>query len=151
LQTNHTKGSRSEPSLFSPLTLRPLTASRSSGSRDLHWLGSFIFFGIFIAAVVAQISAKVFHPLYWITIVATTTLGTTMADFADRSLGPSESDARRSDGAVEAVRGGAGRRHRLGFTLPHLIQQAIWLYVRFTLSFRDVEDLLGIRLPWGFV
>jgi hypothetical protein len=38
LQTNHTKGSRSEPSLFSPLTLRPLTASRSSGSRDLHWL-----------------------------------------------------------------------------------------------------------------
>jgi uncharacterized membrane-anchored protein len=51
-------------------------------------IGSFIFIGIFAAAVVAQISAKAFHPfLYWVTIVATTTLGTTMADFADRSLG----------------------------------------------------------------
>jgi len=51
-------------------------------------IGSFIFIGIFAAAVVAQIYAKAFHPfLYWITIVATTTLGTTMADFADRSLG----------------------------------------------------------------
>ena len=51
-------------------------------------IGSFIFIGIFAAAVVVQISAKAFHPfLYWITIVATTTLGTTMADFADRSLG----------------------------------------------------------------
>ena len=51
-------------------------------------IGSFIFIGIFAAAVVAQIFAKAFHPfLYWVTIVATTTLGTTMADFADRSLG----------------------------------------------------------------
>jgi uncharacterized membrane-anchored protein len=51
-------------------------------------IGSFIFLGIFAAAVVAQIFAKEFHPfLYWVTIVATTTLGTTMADFADRSLG----------------------------------------------------------------
>ena len=51
-------------------------------------VGSLIFIGIFAAAVAAQIAAKAFHPfLYWITIVATTTLGTTMADFADRSLG----------------------------------------------------------------
>jgi uncharacterized membrane-anchored protein len=51
-------------------------------------VGSLIFFGIFIVTVVAQIRARAFHPLlYWITIVATTTLGTTMADFADRSLG----------------------------------------------------------------
>ena len=51
-------------------------------------IGSFIFIGIFAAVVVAQIFAKAFHPfLYWVTIVATTTLGTTMADFADRSLG----------------------------------------------------------------
>ncbi|MBO0733821.1 MAG: hypothetical protein J2P49_05800 [Methylocapsa sp.] len=51
-------------------------------------IGSFIFIGIFAAAVAAQILAKAFHPfLYWATIVATTTLGTTMADFADRSLG----------------------------------------------------------------
>ena len=51
-------------------------------------VGSCIFLGIFAFAAVAQMRAKLFHPsLYWITIVATTTLGTTMADFADRSLG----------------------------------------------------------------
>lgn len=51
-------------------------------------IGSFIFIGIFAAAVITQIRAKAFHPLvYWVTIVATTCLGTTMADFADRSLG----------------------------------------------------------------
>ncbi len=47
-----------------------------------------IFFGIFIVAAAAQIGAKSYHPfLYWTVIVATTTAGTTMADFADRSLG----------------------------------------------------------------
>jgi uncharacterized membrane-anchored protein len=47
-----------------------------------------IFFTIFAAVVAAQIRAKVFHPpLYWVVIVATTTAGTTLADFADRSLG----------------------------------------------------------------
>ena len=51
-------------------------------------VSSVIFIGIFIVAVLAQISARVFHPLlYWVVIVATTTAGTTMADFADRSLG----------------------------------------------------------------
>jgi uncharacterized membrane-anchored protein len=51
-------------------------------------VSSVIFFAIFAAAVIAQIRAKSFHPApYWIAIVATTTLGTTMADFADRSLG----------------------------------------------------------------
>jgi uncharacterized membrane-anchored protein len=47
-----------------------------------------IFFAIFMATVAAQIRARSFHPfLYWAVIVATTTAGTTMADFADRSLG----------------------------------------------------------------
>jgi uncharacterized membrane-anchored protein len=47
-----------------------------------------IFAVIFAAAVFAQISATKFHPLlYWTTIIATTTVGTTLADFADRSLG----------------------------------------------------------------
>ena len=47
-----------------------------------------IFFGIFLVLVIAQIRARAFHPLlYWAVIVATTTAGTTMADFADRSLG----------------------------------------------------------------
>src|SRR5947209_16572484 len=49
--------------------------------------GTAIFATILIVAVAAQISAKRFHPfLYWFVIVATTTAGTTMADFFDRSL-----------------------------------------------------------------
>jgi uncharacterized membrane-anchored protein len=51
-------------------------------------VGTLIFLAIFAVAVIAQIRARSFHPfLYWATIVATTTVGTTMADFADRSLG----------------------------------------------------------------
>ena len=47
-----------------------------------------IFAAVFLAAVIAQVRAKAFHPvIYWTTIVATTTVGTTLADFADRSLG----------------------------------------------------------------
>jgi uncharacterized membrane-anchored protein len=47
-----------------------------------------IFAALFIVAVIAQISAQRFHPIiYWTTIIATTTVGTTLADFADRSLG----------------------------------------------------------------
>jgi uncharacterized membrane-anchored protein len=47
-----------------------------------------IFFALFAVSVAAQIRAKTFHPpLYWLVIVATTLAGTTMADFADRSLG----------------------------------------------------------------
>jgi uncharacterized membrane-anchored protein len=47
-----------------------------------------IFAAIFVAAVAGQILMKRFHPVvYWITIIATTTVGTTLADFADRSLG----------------------------------------------------------------
>jgi uncharacterized membrane-anchored protein len=50
-------------------------------------VSSTIFIGIFAAAVIAQIIARKFHPfLYWFVVVATTTAGTTMADFADRSL-----------------------------------------------------------------
>jgi uncharacterized membrane-anchored protein len=51
-------------------------------------LSTVIFFGFFIITVAAQVRAKAFRPaLYWVVIVATTTAGTTMADFADRSLG----------------------------------------------------------------
>jgi len=53
-----------------------------------YLVASGLFLAIFIVAVVAQVRATRFHPwLYWLTIVATTTVGTTMADFADRSLG----------------------------------------------------------------
>jgi uncharacterized membrane-anchored protein len=60
-----------------------------SMSMNLGYLvGTAIFGVLFAVAVIAQIRAKKFHPfLYWTTIVATTTVGTTMADFADRSLG----------------------------------------------------------------
>ena len=58
-------------------------------SMNLGYLvGTAIFAVIFVAFVIAQIAAKKFHPfLYWATIIATTTVGTTMADYADRSLG----------------------------------------------------------------
>jgi uncharacterized membrane-anchored protein len=60
-------------------------------SMTLNWgyaLSSIMFIGVFVVAVAAQISAKTFHPfLYWAVIIATTAAGTTMADFADRSLG----------------------------------------------------------------
>jgi uncharacterized membrane-anchored protein len=59
-----------------------------SMSMNLGYLvGSAIFAAIFMVAVAAQISATRFHPwLYWSTIIATTMVGTTLADFADRSL-----------------------------------------------------------------
>ncbi|HEY3700595.1 MAG TPA: hypothetical protein VGK97_14765 [Spongiibacteraceae bacterium] len=60
-----------------------------SMSMNLGYLVSTgIFAVIFIVAVIAQIRAEKFHPaLYWATIIATTTVGTTLADLADRSLG----------------------------------------------------------------
>jgi uncharacterized membrane-anchored protein len=62
-----------------------------SVTMTLNWgylTGTAIFLSTLIALVVVQVVAKRFHPfLYWATIVASTTFGTTMADFADRSLG----------------------------------------------------------------
>ncbi|CAB3633577.1 MAG: COG4705 family protein [Achromobacter pulmonis] len=60
-----------------------------SMSLNLGYLvGTGIFAVLFLLAVAAQVKARRFHPmLYWITIIATTTVGTTLADFADRSLG----------------------------------------------------------------
>jgi uncharacterized membrane-anchored protein len=53
-----------------------------------YLIGTVIFGVVFIVAVVVQIMAKRFHPfLYWLTIVATTTVGTTLADYCTRSLG----------------------------------------------------------------
>jgi len=60
-----------------------------SMSLNLGYLVGTLIFSVFFAlAVFAQIRAKHFSPtLYWTTIIATTTVGTTLADFADRSLG----------------------------------------------------------------
>lgn len=60
-----------------------------SMSMNLGYLAATGVFAVFfLAAVGAQILARRFNPvLYWMTIIATTTVGTTLADFADRSLG----------------------------------------------------------------
>jgi len=53
-----------------------------------YLVGTAIFATLFVAAVAAQVTARRFHPfLYWAVIAATTTAGTTLADFFDRSLG----------------------------------------------------------------
>lgn len=60
-----------------------------SMSMNLGYLTSTgIFMLVFVGAVIFQIKAAKFHPfIYWLTIIASTTVGTTMADYADRSLG----------------------------------------------------------------
>jgi uncharacterized membrane-anchored protein len=70
-------------------TLGETAGDAVSMSMNLGYaVSSLIFIGLFVAAVLLQMSAKRFHALlYWAVIVATTTAGTTMADFADRSLG----------------------------------------------------------------
>ncbi len=70
-------------------TLGETAGDTVSMTMDLGYLvGTAIFFSILVALVMAQTLARKFHPwLYWATIIASTTAGTTMADFADRSLG----------------------------------------------------------------
>jgi len=70
-------------------TLGETAGDAVSMSMDLGYLvGTGIFAVLFVAAVYAQIAAKQFRAfLYWATIIASTTVGTTLADFADRSLG----------------------------------------------------------------
>ena len=70
-------------------TLGETAGDAVSMSMNLGYLvGTGIFAALFVGAVLLQISAKRFHPaLYWTTIIASTTVGTTLADFTDRSLG----------------------------------------------------------------
>lgn len=70
-------------------TLGETAGDTVSMTMDMGYLvGTAIFFSILVALVTAQTLARKFHPwLYWATIIASTTAGTTMADFADRSLG----------------------------------------------------------------
>jgi uncharacterized membrane-anchored protein len=62
-----------------------------SVTMTLNWgylSGTALFVSLLVMLMITQIIAKKFHPfLYWATIVASTTFGTTMADFVDRSLG----------------------------------------------------------------
>jgi len=80
--------------LFWVLKVAATTLGETGGdavTMSLDWgylAGTALFAAVFAVCVAAQIAAKRFHPwLYWLTIVATTTVGTTLADFADRSLG----------------------------------------------------------------
>ena len=93
--------SRPEPSkvpevtlLFWIIKIAATTLGETGGdavsmSMNLGYLiATGIFAAIFVGAVILQIRAKRFHPaLYWTTIIASTTVGTTLADFTDRSLG----------------------------------------------------------------
>ena len=80
--------------LFWILKIAATTLGETGGdavsmSMELGYLvGTGIFAVVFLVAVTTQIKARQFHPvLYWTTIIATTTVGTTLADLADRSLG----------------------------------------------------------------
>lgn len=70
-------------------TLGETAGDTLSMTLDLGYLAATaIFAAVFASAVAAQIVARRFHPwIYWFTIIATTTVGTTLADFATRSLG----------------------------------------------------------------
>jgi uncharacterized membrane-anchored protein len=70
-------------------TLGEIGGDAVTMSMDLGYLvGTGIFCVAFVGAAMTQIRAKQFHPwLYWAAIIASTTLGTTLADYADRSLG----------------------------------------------------------------
>jgi uncharacterized membrane-anchored protein len=80
--------------LFWIIKIAATTLGETGGdsvTMTLNWgylVGTGVFVVLLVALVIAQIRATKFHPfLYWATIVASTTFGTTMADFADRSLG----------------------------------------------------------------
>jgi uncharacterized membrane-anchored protein len=71
--------------------------------------GTALFAVVLVALVVAQIVSKRFHrTLYWTTIVASTTFGTTMADFADRSLGIGYTGGRASCCSASRSSSGSG-------------------------------------------
>lgn len=70
------------------VTMTWLGETTSQANPNGYLIGTTIFLFLLVVLVAIQIIAKRFHPfLYWTTIVASTTAGTTLADFADRSLG----------------------------------------------------------------
>jgi uncharacterized membrane-anchored protein len=84
-----------------------------------------VFAALLLGLVAIQISARSFHPpLYWATIIASTTAGTTLADFATRSLGIGYS---------------GGSLILLGFVLASL---ASW---KLTLGAIDADDIRDRR------
>lgn len=103
-----------------------------SMSLNLGYLVStFIFFGLFLVLVTAQIKAQKFHAfLYWAVIIGTTLAGTTMADFADRSLGI-------------GYPGGTA----ILFTLV-VLSLVVWKMVVGTVSFDDIHSPKAEMFYW---
>ncbi len=75
--------------IYIPLWTRIFGSAPAISADNLGYIaGTLLFASLLVALVIAQVKARRFHPfLYWGTIVASTTAGTTLADFADRSLG----------------------------------------------------------------
>ncbi|MCG5075449.1 hypothetical protein [Paraburkholderia tagetis] len=95
-----------------------------------YLVGTLIFFAAFVVLVSAQIRAQKFHSyLYWATIVATTTLGTTLADFCDRSLGVGY------PGGVSII------------VVLLVASLAIWYRVEGTVS---IESVATVRVEWFY-
>src|SRR5580704_11776581 len=70
------------------VTMTWLGETTDNANPNGYLIGTGIFLAALIIMVIWQTMARKFHPfLYWGTIVASTTAGTTLADFADRSLG----------------------------------------------------------------
>lgn len=70
------------------VTMTWLGETTSAANPNGYLIGTAIFFTLLVVLVAIQIIAKRFHPfLYWATIVASTTAGTTLADYCTRSLG----------------------------------------------------------------
>jgi uncharacterized membrane-anchored protein len=95
-----------------------------------YLVGSLIFLAAFVVLVSTQIRARSFYPwLYWATIVATTTLGTTLADFCDRSLGVGY------PGGVSII------------VLLLVASLAIWYRSEGTVS---IESVVSARVEWFY-
>ena len=96
-ELSHDRGTAKVPEVtltFWIIKLAATTLGETGGdavtmSMNLGYLvGTGIFAALFVGAVLLQIRAQRFHPvLYWLTIIASTTVGTTLADFTTRSLG----------------------------------------------------------------
>src|SRR5215510_3138835 len=70
------------------VTMTWLGETTDEANPNGYLIGTAIFLAVLVLLVIAQIRAKKFHPLlFWATIIASTTAGTTLADFSDRSLG----------------------------------------------------------------
>lgn len=70
------------------VTMTWLGETTSDANPNGYLIGTAIFFSVLVGLVAIQIVAKRFHPLlYWATIIASTTAGTTLADYCTRSLG----------------------------------------------------------------